>query len=106
MFRRDRPAFRIEIGNDGWSWPTGAPATTAVELARLGLRGKALDAALRDQASRHIRVASLIEQLPDRQNRITLDPDEKDSYGVPLPRITYRLDAYVRDGLAAADLDQ
>jgi hypothetical protein len=24
-FRKDRPAIRIEIGNDGWSWPKGAP---------------------------------------------------------------------------------
>jgi glucose dehydrogenase len=24
-FRAQRGAFRIEIGNDGWSWPTGAP---------------------------------------------------------------------------------
>ena len=73
-FRKDRPAFRIEIGNDGWSWPTGAPTTTAAELARLGLRGKALDDALRSQASRHLRLASLIEQLPDPENRVTLDP--------------------------------
>jgi choline dehydrogenase-like flavoprotein len=101
-FRKDRPAFRIEIGNDGWSWPKGAPVTTAAELAQSGLRGKALDGALRDQASRHIRLASLVEQLPDPQNRITLDPDERDSYGVPLPRIDYRLDAYVRSGLSAA----
>ena len=24
-FRRQRASFRIEIGNNGWSWPTGAP---------------------------------------------------------------------------------
>jgi choline dehydrogenase-like flavoprotein len=102
QFRKDRPAFRIEIGNDGWSWPTGAPTTTADELARRGLRGKALDGALRTQASRHIRLASLIEQLPDPQNRVTLDPREMDVYGVPLPRLAYRLDAYVRAGLSAA----
>ncbi|MBN9023861.1 MAG: GMC family oxidoreductase, partial [Rhizobiales bacterium] len=30
-FRKDRGAFRIEIGNDGWSWPTGAPISTAEE---------------------------------------------------------------------------
>ena len=30
-FRKERPAFRIEIGNDGWSWPTGAPITTAAD---------------------------------------------------------------------------
>src|SRR5205823_11440557 len=63
-FRRDYAAFRIEIGNDGWAWPTGAPTTTAADLARQGLRGKALDDALRTQASRHLRLTSLLEQLP------------------------------------------
>lgn len=101
-FRAERPAFRIEIGNDGWSWPTGAPVSTAAALAEQGLRGKALDEALRAQASRHIRLASLIEQLPDPENRVTLDPDEKDMYGVPRPRIHYRLDDFVKAGLAAA----
>ena len=33
---------------------------------------------------------------------MTLDPDEKDMYGVPLPRLVFRLDAYVEAGLAAA----
>lgn len=101
-FRRERASFRIEIGNDGWSWPTGAPITTAQALARQGLTGKALDGALRQQTARHIRLASLIEQLPDPENRVTLDPQEKDIYGVPLPRLAYRLDDYVKNGLAAA----
>jgi choline dehydrogenase-like flavoprotein len=101
-FRKDRPAMRIEIGNDGWSWPKGAPVSTAAEFARQGLRGRALDTALREHASRHVRLASQVEQLPDPENRITLDPGEKDMYGVPLPRLTYRLDSYVRAGLAAA----
>jgi glucose dehydrogenase len=101
-FRRDRPASRIEIGNDGWSWPTGAPVTTAQDLAHRGLRGRALDDELVRQASRHLRLASLIEQLPDPENRVTLDPDQKDVYGVPRPRLTFRLDDYVKAGLAAA----
>ncbi|MFZ1070352.1 MAG: GMC family oxidoreductase, partial [Methyloceanibacter sp.] len=101
-FRKDRPAMRIEIGNDGWSWPKGAPVTTAAELARQGLRGSELNAALRRQAARHVRLASQVEQLPDPDNRVTLDPNEQDMYGVPLPRLAYRLDDYVRTGLAAA----
>lgn len=101
-FRRDRGAFRIEIGNDGHSWPTGAPVTTVAPLVSQGLRGKELNAALRDVTSRHIRLASLVEQLPDPKNRITLHESERDRYGVPLPKITYRLDSYVKDGLAAA----
>jgi choline dehydrogenase-like flavoprotein len=102
QFRKDRAAFRIEIGNDGWAWPKGAPTTTASDLARLGLRGDRLNSALRSQASRHLRLTSLLEQLPDPDNRVTLDPDASDIYGVPLPRIVYRLGAYIEAGLAAA----
>lgn len=101
-FRRERGAFRIEIGNDGHSWPTGAPITSVEPLVKQGLRGKELDAALRDATSRHIRLASLVEQLPDPENRITLHETERDRYGVPLPKIAYKLDAYVEAGLAAA----
>jgi choline dehydrogenase-like flavoprotein len=101
-FRRERPAIRIEIGNDGWAWPKGAPTSTAAELARTGLRGKALDGALRGEASRHVRLAGQVEQLPDPRNRVTLDPDQRDIYGVPLPRIDFRLDDYVEAGLAEA----
>lgn len=101
-FRKERGAFRIEIGNDGWSWPTGAPISTAQALGQQGLRGQGLDNALRYQAERHIRIASLVEQPPDPQNRVTLDPTEKDFYGVPLPRIAYRLDDYTKAGFAAS----
>ena len=101
-FRRDRPAFRIEIGNDGWSWPTGAPITTAADLANLGMTGKALDAELVRVTSRHIRLASLVEQMPDPENRVTLDPNARDMYGVPPPQIKYRLDDFTKLGLAAA----
>lgn len=101
-FRAARGAFRIEIGNDGWSWPTGAPISTASELANQGLRGARLDEALRQQTSRHVRLASLVEQLPDPGNRVTLDPTKRDTYGVPLPRLSYSLDGYVKEGLAAA----
>jgi choline dehydrogenase-like flavoprotein len=101
-FRRTRGAFRIEIGNDGWLWATGAPISTAADLAKLGLRGKDLDQALRQQTSRHVRLASLVEQLPDASNRVTLDFGKRDIYGVPLPRLSYRFDSYVQAGLAAA----
>jgi len=102
-FRKQRGAFRIEIGNDGHSWPTGAPAITAADLARQGLRGDELDAAIKDATSRQIRLASLVEQTPDADNRVTLDPDKRDANGIPLPRIHYDFDAYTRDGLKAAE---
>jgi choline dehydrogenase-like flavoprotein len=100
-FRKDRGAFRIEIGNDGWNWPTGAPVTTAQELAEQGLRGSNLDEALKTQTSRHLRFASLIEQLPVPENRVTLG-DKRDVYGVPVPRLSYRIEDYAKAGFAAS----
>src|SRR5690606_5634290 len=101
-FRSERGAFRIEIGNDGHSWPTGAPVTSAAELVKQGLSGAELKKALRDTTSRHIRMASLVEQLPDPENRITLHESERDRYGVPLPKISYRVDDYTAEGLKEA----
>lgn len=101
-FRKTRGAFRVEIGNDGWSWPTGAPITLAADLAKQGIRGEGLNNALAYQSARHVRLASLVEQSPLPNNRVTLDPDQRDMYGVPLPRIDYRLDDYVKAGFAAS----
>ncbi|MFT0849521.1 GMC family oxidoreductase [Achromobacter sp. F4_2707] len=101
-FRKTHSAVRIEIGNDGWSWPTGAPISTATDLAKQGLRGKEMADALAAMTSHHIRLASLTEQEPDPENRISLDPHEHDMYGVPLPNIRYRLSDYVTEGMAWA----
>jgi choline dehydrogenase-like flavoprotein len=101
-FRKERAAFRVEIGNDGHNWPTGAPLSTAAELARQGLRGAELDAAIKKATSRHIRLASLVEQSPEAGNRVTLDPDKRDANGMPLPRIHYSYSDYTLAGLKAA----
>ncbi|GAA4216528.1 choline dehydrogenase-like flavoprotein [Sagittula marina] len=101
-FRKERAAFRIEIANDGHSWPTGAPESTAADLANSGLRGAELDAAIREATSRQIRISSLVEQSPDAENRVTLDEDRRDANGVPMPRIHYDYSDYTLAGLAAA----
>ena len=101
-WRAERPSFRIEVGNDGWSWPTGAPTTDAQQLAAKGLRGTELQKALLDRASREIRFGTLTEQLPDPANRIVPDYGKRDKLGLPRPRISYALDAYTKAGLAEA----
>lgn len=98
-FRSDRSALRIQISNDGWNWPTGGPATLADTLSRRGLLGTDLRREIADHASREVQLASLTEQLPDPDNRITLDPQDTDTYGVPLPRLHYRVGEYSRAGL-------
>jgi hypothetical protein len=85
-WRGTRPAFRIEVGNDGWSWPTGAPQSDAQALAARGLRGAALAQAIFDRTSREIRFGTLTEQLPDPANRIVPDDTNRDALGLPLLR--------------------
>ncbi len=101
-WRASRPSFRIEIGNDGWSWPTGAPTSDARTLSAKGLRGEALQKALREITSRQVRFGTLTEQLPDPENRIVPDYGQLDRLGLPRPRISYRLDDYTKAGLAEA----
>jgi choline dehydrogenase-like flavoprotein len=36
-------------------------------------------------------MVAICEDLPDPENRVTLDPDLTDAHGIPAPRITYRL---------------
>ena len=100
--RSSRAGLRIQIGNAGWTWGTGGALTLPRTLAESGLRGEALRNAAVDQAARHVELASLIEQLPNADNRIVLDTKDKDHYGVPLPRLRYAIGDYSRDGLAAA----
>jgi choline dehydrogenase-like flavoprotein len=92
----------VEIGNDGWSWPGGNPVDLAPRLVAQGLRGPALIAALEAQSVRQFRLASLIEQLPEPDNRVTLAAERPDALGLPRPRIHYRLDAYALAGIAEA----
>ena len=101
-FRGERSALRIQISNDGWNWPTGGALTLADTLTRRGLLGAELRRAIRNHAAREVQLAALTEQLPDPENRILLDPVDADPYGVPLPRIRYRVDDYSRAGLIHA----
>src|SRR6266511_3209145 len=99
-FRRRRGAFRIEIGNDGWSWPKGDPTVQAVAEASSTLGPDGLRS-LGKRLARQIRVASLVEPLRDRENRV--QPSEKrDSLGIPRPEISYRTGGFARAGLAEA----
>ena len=97
-WRAERPSFRIQLGNEGWSWPTGAPYTTVDDLVKRGLRGVALDQAIADHSARELTLVYMTEQLPSPENRIVPDFDRRDPIGLPRPRIHYQLDDYTRRG--------
>jgi choline dehydrogenase-like flavoprotein len=101
-FRSQRSAFRMAIGEDGWSFPGTPPDVLATELIAQGIRGKALVEQMNAQISRHVRFANLIEQMPDPENRIVPAFDMLDAIGIPRPRIHYQVDAFAREGMAEA----
>ena len=100
--RNTMSSIRTQISADGWTWPTGGLQTLAQNLAKQGYRGKELRRKATDHASRELQLASMGEQLPDPENRITLDSNEHDRYGVALPRIQYRVDDYTLSALSKA----
>ncbi len=101
-FRRERSAFRMAIGEDGWSFPGTPPATLAIDLIGQGYRGTALVEQMNHQIARQIRFANLVEQLPDPENRIVPAFDQLDAIGIPRPRIHYRLGDFVERAMAEA----
>jgi choline dehydrogenase-like flavoprotein len=101
-FRSRHPAFRLAVGEDGWSFPGTTPATLVGDLLKEGLRGKALVQRMNEHVSRQFRFAGLVEQTPLPENRIAPAWDHLDAIGIPQPHITYRLDDYTRRGLQAA----
>jgi choline dehydrogenase-like flavoprotein len=122
-FRRERAAFRVDIGNEGWNFVVGGdPNVTTLDfvngLNKTGLNapsdrrrsplgdealfGKPLLDKLNEKFTRQFRCGFLIEQTPHRENRVTLSSDFKDGLGLPRPQISYNLSDYTRRGFIAA----
>jgi choline dehydrogenase-like flavoprotein len=122
-FRRERSAFRIEIGNEGWNFPIGDPWVTVNDLingtnnSRLNpiappgqpppaapqrLGGARLAQTLNGLLTRQFRLGCLLEQSPSSSNRITPDPVLTDGLGIPRPKIEYGFDDYTLNGFRAA----
>jgi len=118
-FRKQRAAFRIEIGNEGWNFPINDPYTTTVDfingINQSGLNpigggtpqaqfGPSLVNSLNDKFTRQFRLGFLVEQTPDAGNCITpsTDKTQVDHLGLPRPVIKYDISQYTRAGLGAA----
>ena len=112
-FRSQRAAFRMEIGNEGWNFSAGDPYTTTLDLitgtnnSQLNPQGQrfggvALAEKLNFFLTRQFRFGLLLEQAPQAENRVTLDPTYKDGLGLPRPHIDYGLDTYTMEGYRVA----
>jgi len=109
-FRRRMAGFKTSIKNDGWSSTsanTSAPRGNSIPkphpdnpdsagtlldfVVNQKLVGSELRNRLYDHATRQITLNSACEQLPVKENRVTLAKDKNDAFGIPRPQIQYRL---------------
>ena len=115
--RNQVSAFNVSVGNDGWGryvnekGQSKAPFNVLDELLwdseakKIKTFGKALQHKLavdpETALTCRLRLSFSTEQLPSRDNRVTL-ADEKDALGVPRPKITYQLSDYTKRSIANA----
>lgn len=126
-FRSQRAAFRVSLGNEGWTAVVGGGArfgadpnvttldivngmnfsgvntsnTTKLGADKLALFGSALTNTLGNLLSRQFRIAFPIEQNPDPDNRVKLS-DSVDALNLRRPEIHYDISDYTKQGFAAA----
>ena len=96
--RDEKAGFLITFSNTGGLGPT--PAELAADSP---LWGDALHHKVLDEFGHLLGMSALVEQLPDYNNRVTLDPERRDHFGLPIPLVTYDFGQYARDGLANAE---
>lgn len=92
-WRVNQAAFRVSIGNDGWGRPEPLELT-ARRAIESGVWGTALRDAVRNRATRMLRMSYSTEMLPDLGNRVSLAG--YDSEGNPKPAISFSLPDYNR----------
>jgi choline dehydrogenase-like flavoprotein len=84
---------RDEIGSIKMDFEVRGPAPQQIAL-RSGKWGPELADEIRQSFGRQIQIAFEIEQLPNHENSISLDPIVKDYFGNPAPRISFSLGDY------------
>lgn len=88
--RKQHAGFRLTIG-------FGAPATaTAIQLIDQGLFGRQFKQTFRSAMAAQIGFINDIEMLPEASNRVELDPEHRDHFGVPGLKVTFKLGEYER----------
>lgn len=93
--RDRRSGFWIEFRNRAG----GSPGTVAIQS---GAWGRTLRERVRADFGKRAGMRVFLEALPDRANRITLDPSRTDTYGSPVPHLRFAIGAYEHAGIAAA----
>ncbi|GCB03555.1 GMC family oxidoreductase [Ralstonia sp. SET104] len=97
-FRGEHAPYRLDFTNI--SRVDGASKS----LIKDGVYGVEFDKRLRHSAAREMSVKTVLEVLPNPENRISLS-DQKDAMGIPKPQAHYSVDDYTRRGHERAKQD-
>ncbi|KMQ65213.1 hypothetical protein ACM46_11225 [Chryseobacterium angstadtii] len=103
-FRSEFSAWISPLDNWGWSWPTISPSSDVAEFLNDGLFGAELKEALTHRLSRQVLFHFEIEQLPNPNNRVTINDQYMDVLGIPRPVIHYELTDYEKRAMEQAKL--
>lgn len=103
-FRSEFSAWISPLDNWGWSWPTFSPGSDLSEFLNDGLFGAELKEALTYRLSRQVLFHFEIEQLPNPNNRVTINDQYLDVLGIPRPVIHYELTDYEKRAMEQAKL--
>jgi len=102
-FRKKHAAFRISLGNDGWSRFAGPDNPNGIDNLEVlldqqlndktFLLGESLKKAIENKVTRMIRFSYSTEMLPQESNRVELDPNKVDPISqIPRPKINFVID--------------
>lgn len=101
-FRETHGAIATNFVNGAWNATLG-PANRARDLIeKQGLFGTELAKALEDQASREVLLGSMVDVLPNPDNRIVPDDSKTDDLGIPRPKVSFKWDDYTDRGIDVA----
>src|SRR3989338_8226205 len=103
-FRSEFSAWISPLDNWGWSWPAFSPGSDISEFLGEGLFGAELRDALTYRLSRQVLFHFEIEQLPNPNNRVTINDQYVDALGIPRPVINYDLTDYEKKAMEQAKL--
>jgi choline dehydrogenase-like flavoprotein len=95
------PKNRYELGGIKMACVDNRGPTPYSLAASSGNWGQSLADQIKRSFGHTIEAVASIEQLPDPDNRVTLDPDLRDYFGDPAPRITYSFGAYEKATISA-----
>lgn len=103
-FRSEFAAWISPLDNWGWGWPAFSPGSDVEEFLGKGYFGRELKEALADRLSRQVLFHFEVEQLPNPNNRVTINNEYLDVLGIPRPVVNYELTEYEMKSMEQAKL--